>query len=49
MLRNGVDAISAIPAARWNSGFFYHPDAVKSGKTYARWGGFVENIDRFDA
>jgi acyl transferase domain-containing protein len=49
LLRNGVDAITEIPVERWNSRFFYHPDASKAGKTYARWGGFIEHIDHFDA
>ncbi|HEY7489577.1 MAG TPA: SDR family NAD(P)-dependent oxidoreductase, partial [Candidatus Tectomicrobia bacterium] len=49
LLRNGVDAITEIPAERWNSRLFYHPEAMKPGKTNTRWGGFVESIDHFDA
>src|SRR5258708_3515840 len=48
LLENGVDAVTETPADRWNLSAFYDPDPSKPGKTYARWGGFVEGIDRFD-
>ncbi|MCP4702829.1 MAG: SDR family NAD(P)-dependent oxidoreductase [Gammaproteobacteria bacterium] len=48
LLVNGIDAISEVPADRWNLKHFYDPDPQKPGSTYTRWGGFVENIDRFD-
>jgi acyl transferase domain-containing protein/phospholipid N-methyltransferase/acyl carrier protein len=49
LLRNGVDAISEVPSDRWNGDLFFDPDPATVGKTYSRWGGFVEGIDRFDA
>jgi acyl transferase domain-containing protein/acyl carrier protein len=49
MLRDGVDAITEVPAERWDVEAHYDPDPDARGKTYTRWGGFVENIDRFDA
>jgi len=49
LLRDGVDAITDVPTDRWDSRLFYHPDAMKAGKTNTRWGGFVEHIDHFDA
>jgi len=49
LLRDGVDAITEVPADRWNLQTFYDPDRGKPGKTYSRWGGFVEQIDQFDA
>ncbi len=49
LLRDGVDAITEVPDDRWNVRTFYDPDREKPGKTYVRWGGFVENIDQFDA
>lgn len=49
LLRDGTDAIGEIPEDRWNIKTFYDPDREKSGKTYVRWGGFLEKIDQFDA
>ena len=49
LLRDGVDAISDIPADRWDPRRFYDPEPGKAGKTNARWGGFIKGIDQFDA
>ncbi|PRQ09063.1 type I polyketide synthase [Enhygromyxa salina] len=43
-----LDAIGPIPADRWKLDDFYDPDTEAAGKSYAREGGFVTNIDRFD-
>jgi acyl transferase domain-containing protein/surfactin synthase thioesterase subunit/NADPH-dependent curcumin reductase CurA/NADP-dependent 3-hydroxy acid dehydrogenase YdfG/acyl carrier protein len=49
LLRDGVDAITEVPADRWNVDSFYDPDESKPGKMRTRWGGFVNKIDEFDA
>ncbi|MEH1967630.1 type I polyketide synthase [Nostoc sp.] len=49
LLRHGGDAITEIPGDRWNVNKFYHPDPVEPGKMYSRWGGFLDQIDQFDA
>ncbi len=48
LLEGGVDAITEVPADRWNLRSFYDPRPAMPGKTQARWGGFVEGIDHFD-
>lgn len=49
LLRHGVDAISEVPADRWNASRFHHPDASAPGRIVSRWGGFVSNPESFDA
>jgi acyl transferase domain-containing protein/acyl carrier protein len=49
LLRDGVDAITEVPAGRWNAARFYHPNASAPGRMVTRWGGFVDNVDSFDA
>ncbi|MDR3636765.1 MAG: beta-ketoacyl synthase N-terminal-like domain-containing protein, partial [Isosphaeraceae bacterium] len=48
LLESGTDAITEVPPERWSLQAFYDPDPAKPGKSYSRWGGFVEGIDRFD-
>jgi len=48
LLYDGVDAISEIPADRWQKQAFYHPDPAIPGKAISYWGGFLEGIDLFD-
>lgn len=48
LLQAGEDAITEIPANRWNIAEHYHPEPGVPGKTYSRWGGFVHGIDQFD-
>ena len=49
LLHDGVDAITDIPADRWDARVFYDPEPGKAGKTNARWGGFLAGIDQFDS
>ncbi len=49
LLRNGVDAITEVPADRWDSRAFYSTDFAAQGKMNTRWGGFLNLIDHFDA
>lgn len=49
LLRAGVDAVREIPADRWDVDRFYDEDPNALGKMNTRWGGFLDQIDRFDA
>lgn len=49
LLSSGRDAVTEIPADRWNIDGMFDPDPGTPGKSYTRWGGFVDGIDRFDA
>lgn len=49
LLRDGVDAVSEVPADRWNVDSFYDPDPAAPGKSQTRSGGFLSSIDAFDA
>lgn len=45
----GVDAITDVPAGRFDVDSVFDPDPGKPGKLYTRWGGFLDTVDAFDA
>ncbi|MEX3612621.1 MAG: beta-ketoacyl synthase N-terminal-like domain-containing protein, partial [Burkholderia gladioli] len=50
-LREGRDCIVEVPAERWPLDGFYEPDpdrAIASGRSYGKWGGFLEGFADFD-
>jgi acyl transferase domain-containing protein len=49
LLRDGRDAITEVPANRWDLTQHYDPDPLKPLHQHVRRGGFIEDIDRFDA
>jgi len=49
LLRSGQEAITEVPAERWKIDDYYDPDSTKPGKMVSRFGGFLKDIDLFDA
>jgi len=49
LLLDGKDAVTEIPEDRWDADSYYHPDYTIRGKINVKWGGFVDNVDMFDA
>ena len=48
-LKNGKDCIVEIPKERWDYRDYYDPDPDKPGATYGKWGGFIDDADKFDS
>ena len=50
-LQAGRDLVSLVPEERWDAEAFYDPDPAQAehGSIYCKWGGFIDDFDRFDA
>ena len=48
-LKNRGDGISEVSPERWDMQKFFSNDPDAPGKMYTRWGGFINDIDKFDA
>ncbi|MBI4852597.1 MAG: amino acid adenylation domain-containing protein [Acidobacteria bacterium] len=49
ILEEGKDLIEEFPKDRWNAQELYDPNPETKGKTYCKTGGFLKDIDKFDA
>ncbi|MGW1541294.1 SDR family NAD(P)-dependent oxidoreductase [Streptomyces sp. NPDC002309] len=49
LLSDGTDAITEVPVDRYDVDAFYDPTPRTRGRTVSRWGGFLEDIEEFDA
>jgi len=47
-LHDGRDCIVEIPPSRWDHDRYFDAQAGTPGRAYARWGGFLDDIDAFD-
>ena len=47
-LLKGKDCITEIPKSRWDWRAYFSEDKNQSGKHYSKWGGFIEDVDKFD-
>ena len=49
LLLNNGNAIRALPEGRWDPSAFFHPDRKRPGKLFTQNGGYLKDIDLFDA
>ncbi|CAI7975413.1 phthiocerol/phenolphthiocerol synthesis type-I polyketide synthase C [Frankia sp. Hr75.2] len=49
LLRDGGDAIREVPPTRWDVDAYFDPEIGAPGRMYTRRGGFLDDIDTFDA
>lgn len=47
LLRTGRDAITEVPAARWDTAQLYRAQTTP-GHSTSKWGGFIDGIEEFD-
>ena len=47
-LKAGKDCVTEIPQERWDHSLYFDPEKGRTGKSYSKWGGFLEGIDEFD-
>ncbi|MFC9431543.1 beta-ketoacyl synthase N-terminal-like domain-containing protein [Streptomyces sp. NPDC056987] len=48
-LRDGVTAITEVPADRWDWREYFDPRRGQPNMSYGRWGGFIDGVADFDA
>ena len=49
LLIEGKSGIEEVPDDRWDVDRYYHADSSVPIKMITKWGGFIEDVDKFDA
>lgn len=48
-IKRGADLISEIPSERWAWEKYADNETNEENRSYSKWGGFIDNLDAFDA
>jgi acyl transferase domain-containing protein/acyl carrier protein len=48
LLKNGISGITRVPGDRWEQEDYFDADVSKKGKMNTSWGGFIDQVDKFD-
>ena len=48
-LISGRNLVTEVPVSRWSIDAYYSPDKKDMTKSYSRWGGFVDDPEKFDS
>nr|WP_013933283.1 SDR family NAD(P)-dependent oxidoreductase [Pseudoalteromonas sp. SANK 73390]CBK62731.1 tmpB [Pseudoalteromonas sp. SANK 73390] len=48
-LKQGKDTITEVPKSRWDHTLYYQAGSRVYGKSYSKWGGFINGMDQFDS
>ncbi len=49
LLHTGTDAVTVVPAHRWDAEASYDTDPDVVAKSYTKWGAFIDEVETFDA
>ncbi len=47
-IQKGVHSVTEVPSDRWDHQVYYNPDPNKPNCSNSKWGGFVNDVDKFD-
>ncbi|MCP4136326.1 MAG: methyltransferase, partial [bacterium] len=47
-LKEGKNCITEIPKERWDWKKYFDQEKGKKGRIYTKWGGFIDDVDKFD-
>ncbi|MFJ8148772.1 SDR family NAD(P)-dependent oxidoreductase [Streptomyces sp. NPDC096048] len=48
VLRDGQDCVTEIPHERWDHRDYFEPRRGTTGRSYSKWGAFLDGVDHFD-
>ncbi|MET9565850.1 SDR family NAD(P)-dependent oxidoreductase [Streptomyces tauricus] len=48
LLQDGRDCVTEIPADRWDHRDYFEPRRGATGRSYSKWGAFLDGVDQFD-